>query len=466
MANLKLTEKSVAALRPATQHASSCPGGACACPLQSYHWDTELVGFGVVVGRTGIKTFIARAWVGKKKRRVKIGVAGSPRPDGHPWTVALARVEARQLLGRMSAGEDPNAGKRATSAPLPSTGPTLRQAMELHVTNMRAGRNRRRRVCAPRSIHKIETEIPHHLAAWLDRPLVDLTAFDLQNVCDRIVRETRPRAGAVNAPGRAQANKLIAHVSAIWNAADRLYDLGGRNPAKRLSPGALAPRTTRIDDGAFADWYAKVTAADMNPVRRDLQLVSLFTGIRSDGIRQLRWEDIDHERALVHVRKAKGDRPYSLPLVETVRAILARRRTENAVTFGPWGGDQGWCFPSLSREAPLRVIPVSEVKERRIDRSRADDEGRPVRVQHLPGIHANRRTFNSVAIEIGIPPEARLALMNHEGKGVNVKHYGVPQSWEFLRACAERIEVALRQRLGLAPIASSPPAERPVLRAV
>jgi hypothetical protein len=28
-----------------------------------------------------------------------------------------------------------------------------------------------------------------------------------------------------------------------------------------------------------------------NPVRRDLQLVALFTGIRSDGVRNLRWEE-------------------------------------------------------------------------------------------------------------------------------------------------------------------------------
>lgn len=79
------------------------------------------------------------------------------------------------------------------------------------------------------------TEDPRHLAEWLDRPLVDLTALELQKACDRIERETLPRAGAVNALGRAQANKLIAHVSAIWNAADRLHDLGGKNPAKRLS---------------------------------------------------------------------------------------------------------------------------------------------------------------------------------------------------------------------------------------
>jgi integrase len=262
----------------------------------------------------------------------------------------------------------------------------------------------------------------------------------------------------VTPPGRAHANKLFAPVSAMWNAAARLHDLGGKNPAKRLTPSALAPRTTRIDDDAFTAWYARVTAADMNPVRRDLQLVSLFTGIRSDGIRQLRWDDLDEERRLIHVRKAKGDKPYTLPLVETVRSILERRRAENARTFAPWGGDHGWCFPTLSRAAPFHVIPVSEVKEHRTDRAREDKEGRPLRVLHLPGIHANRRTFNSVAIEIGIPPEARLALMNHEGKGVNVKHYGVPQSWDFLRECAQRIEAALRERLEMPPIAPAAPA--------
>jgi hypothetical protein len=89
------------------------------------------------------------------------------------WTVALARLEACKLLARMSAGEDPNAGKRAMSTPVappPSSGPTMRETLEIDVTNMRAGRNRRRRVCAPRSIQKMETEIPRYLPRWKDHP--------------------------------------------------------------------------------------------------------------------------------------------------------------------------------------------------------------------------------------------------------------------------------------------------------
>jgi hypothetical protein len=51
--------------------------------IQAYYWDTELSGLDVVVGRT-TKTFVARAWINGKNRRVKIGGAGQPRPDGHP----------------------------------------------------------------------------------------------------------------------------------------------------------------------------------------------------------------------------------------------------------------------------------------------------------------------------------------------------------------------------------------------
>ena len=36
-----------------------------------------------------------------------------------------------------------------------------------------------------------------------------------------------------------------------------------------------------------------------------------------------------------------------------------------------------------------------------------DDDGTPLRETYLPGIQACRKTFNSVAMEMGIPKEAR-----------------------------------------------------------
>jgi hypothetical protein len=50
-------------------------------------------------------------------------------------------------------------------------------------------------------------------------------------------------------------------------------------------------------------------------------------------------------------------------------------------------------------------------------------------------------------MEIGVPKEARESLMNHEGRGVNVKSYGFPQNWDYLRSCAEDIERGLWDRI-------------------
>ena len=436
MAQIKLTEKTVAALPPPTD------------AIQAYYWDTDLKGFGVVVGRTK-KTFVARHRVGNKVVKTTIGAAGEPHPDGGPWNVAAARRRAWELLGEMAAGTDPNAARRPHA-----DGPTLREALEFHIQRMERGENRRRKACSPRSIATTRGSVELHLAEYLDRPLVDLTADAITRVMERIEADTARRGGSNpdNPPGRAAANRIIANVSAIWRSYDRRYGLPVVNPATRLQQAALKPRETRIPDAEFADWYAKVMRLE-NPVRRDLQLVALFTAIRSDGVRNLRWEDVDFDAELIQVARAKGDRPYSLPMGKTVRKILQRRKADNATSplLSPFGGDHGFVFPSLSRDMK-RVIPVAEVKERHQlthadGRAVRDEDGEPVRVNTLPGIHVSRRTFNSVAAEIGIDLETRETLMNHSGRGVNVKHYVQTERLDHLRASAERIERALWERI-------------------
>lgn len=125
-------------------------------------------------------------------------------------------------------------------------------------------------------------------------------------------------------------------------------------------------------------------------------------------------------------------------MTATVREIIERRwddnasgKTEHEKQIAMLGGDAGHVFPSLDRSMS-KVIPVAEVKERRVKRDAKgqpilDDDDEPIRETYLPGVHANRRTYNSVAIEIGIPLEVRETLANHNARVVNVRHYGRPQ---------------------------------------
>src|SRR5689334_17938419 len=116
---LELTEKSVASIELPDDKP------------QVIVCDTELVGFGVVVGRQN-RTFVAEGRVNGQKRRKAVGIAGRPRDDGQTWTVQLARSEAKKLLGDMVAGVDPNSERR-----MHREGPTLRDAIALHVSKMK-----------------------------------------------------------------------------------------------------------------------------------------------------------------------------------------------------------------------------------------------------------------------------------------------------------------------------------------
>ena len=83
----------------------------------------EVTGFGAVVGRTGVITFVARGRVAgaRTRTKVKIGIAGRAdgRDDHRVWNVLLARQAAKEILGQLAAGENPNAEARPSTSTAP-----------------------------------------------------------------------------------------------------------------------------------------------------------------------------------------------------------------------------------------------------------------------------------------------------------------------------------------------------------
>jgi integrase len=407
-------------------------------------WDSDLVGFGARVSaksiaflvqhriaQSGGKTKQRRLTIGKLNLQIKPKVGrqliGEPGPDGERWTDKRARAAALVMLGSMKSGVDPRAEQAGP------TGPTLQQAIDLHVANMKAGRGtrrRRKRPCSPRSIETLKDGLELHFATWLDKPLVDLGVAEIRTVVDRVESETPRRKGSnpENPPGRALSNRLLANLSAVWESADKLHDFDVKNPARRHGQAALEPSEQRISDAGFGAWYESVQK--LAPVRRDLYMFCLFSAVRSEGVRHLRWEDVDHDEGLIHVAKAKGGRDYLIPLTDTLAEILDRRRAENVVLFDAHGGDAGWCFPTTTRARPFKVKPLQEPA--------ADG---------IAGPQACRRSYNSVADEIGIGPDHRDRLMGHGGSGVNKRHYSKIENWDATADAAEKIEAAIWARI-------------------
>jgi integrase len=170
-----------------------------------------------------------------------------------------------------------------------------------------------------------------------------------------------------------------------------------------------------------------------NPIRRDLQLFVLLTGLRSADARTVRWEHVDFERGTVHRPKPKGgeDRAFTVPVSRAVLEILRRRRDENCLLYPD---DHGWVFPSKDMEG--RVSHVAQAKEQRYEMGR--------KVEHLPSPHRLRDTFASAAHEARVHPLDLKVLMNHTlPAGDDVTEGYIRPSIEHLRGAVEQVAAFL-----------------------
>lgn len=394
------------------------------------YWDADpsAKGFGVVIGQRTI-TFIARHRVAGKQRDVTIG--GWQRPGagddhGKLWTVARARAEARKLIGQMINDVDPVI-ERASSS---SMGPTLGEAFDAHVARLKA---RKKSEATIATFEKSR----NYLDAWLDRPIAELTGVALAELHGKIKRDAKPRAGATNEKGAPLANRVITNVGTAWASLNKKLEgaLGNWNPAKSVDKDTLDPKLVVVVD--LADWRARVKTM-RNPIQRDGLVFALFTGLRSEDVRTIRFEHYDAKNGTLRMPDPKGGkaRAFTIPVPKTCIEILDRRRASNHDELGE--SDRGWVFPALDSAGD--VGPIGDLRQQ----VHGDDaHGRfPAESPHVL-----RHTYVSIAAEIGISKMDRMTLANHRYASVDVHDSYIAIHLEHLRACANRIEAALLSRM-------------------
>ena len=301
-------------------------------------------------------------------------------------------------------------------------GPTLREAIALHLRAMRA------KACSARSLETLQEETARHLGDWLERPLATLRRHEVATRHEALTDERGPYV----------ANRVMQQLRAVYNtAARRFEDLPATNPVLAVTFNRVRRRREPIPWSELPAWGQRV-AALRNPVRRDLQLFLLFTGLRSLDARTVRWEHVDLAAGTLHRPRPKGgeDRAFTVPVSAPVRELFARRHAENAeLSFG----DAGWVFPARDRAG--RVTHVIEPKEQRLEAGR--------KRRHLPSPHRLRDTFASAAHEARVHPLDLKVLMNHALPAADDVTEGyIRPSVDHLRGAVEAIAAFLLERMG------------------
>jgi hypothetical protein len=213
-------------------------------------WDARLTGFGVVIGRRH-HSFVVRSYERGIRRQVHLGHwapgrlrAADAGIRDRTMTVAMARSAAIQKLGVMRAGADPASGSGEADK---ST--TLADAFALHIDRLRRKGGR------PRSISTIEREVAKHLSGWMERHLVDISRTDCRELHERLTHESGPYL----------ANRVMRHLRAAWNTAEREHDLP-RCPTLAVHWNKEKRRQEPIPWDKLPVWRAAIDA--LSDVRR------------------------------------------------------------------------------------------------------------------------------------------------------------------------------------------------------
>jgi integrase len=400
-------------------------------------WDTEASGFGVVIGKN-TRTFVVNYRASGTLRRQKIGIHGQARADGVLWNVSTARLRARELLGQVAGGADPGAGARTYRDEL-----TLRHALRLYLERMRAKEN------SARSISTLESEVEDHLEDWLARPLAAISRTDCRVRHTEITTQRGPYI----------ANRVMRHVRAIYNAALKEQDLP-TNPTIAVLWNKEHRRQEPIIWDKLPAWRTAVDAI-VNGVRRDFNLLVIFTGLRRVDAATIRWEHLDLDRRTLRRPSPKGGkaRAFTLPLSTVCLEILVRRRVENRFEFPD--GDGGWVFPSTSTKdkacADCAALGVGahvaggishlvEPKEYRKDKAAPSAVVSP---------HRLRDTYTTALAEIpNVSPYVIDVLTNHRPPRGSVTAGYINISDEHLADCQERVSIFLLGKMNPSPTPS------------
>ena len=358
------------------------------------HADTEMRGFYLIVTPTK-RSFYVQSLVNGKQVRTKLG-------DHPSMDAKQARDLARKTLVEMRGGANPNEERRKAKA----RGITLRDALDLHLAA---------KPLSPRTKEDYRYCCDQYLPDWLDKALAELGA-DRAGVRERHRKITEKH-------GASTADTVFRIFRAVYNRGLREHPELPGNPTANVDYHGL--RRRKVDSNADKLRACGKAVLALHPVRRDLHLFMILTGMRRTSACEARIGDLDLGTKRLHVPKPKGgaQRAFDLPLSGPLADLLGQRLRES-----PRLQRKGqWLFPADSKSGH-----VAEVAQHELD--------------GLTG-HALRHTYATLALQAGVPIAELKFLLNHAAGNVTMGYLN--PSLDHLRGYQERASAYVLDALGL-----------------
>lgn len=407
-------------------------------------WDTELRGFGLDVWPSGRRCWIVIYRASGRGRRMTLGRTDIIAP-------AQARNLALDVLSRVAQGEDPLGNrreaakkvKRATDRGFDGEA-TVDIVAQRYLSTLRSRRSPRWATEAERLYYrKIKPEFG-------GRAIRDIEVKDVRALHESLVSTP------------VLANRVKAVISAIVTRA--IED--GDRPRELLNPaGAIVdyPETERNRYLTEDEWprVAKAIAAlraelekarswDTRRNQLDVLITLALTGARLRAVVPRRWKDVDwNERALVVNPPHKG----------VSRILLGEEAFGHLRACFDRSGGQGFIFPGQTRRLGARTArgshDVRPIRQPSPVASLAPMWSQLCALADLNDftLHDWRRTFATVAGDVGISDHMIGGLLGHSVPGIR-RRYARRTDGALLEA-TDKVSAEVTKRLELAFPASA-----------
>jgi integrase len=282
-----------------------------------------------------------------------------------------------------------------------------------------------------RTIADYQDKFDRHLEDWHAKPLAAITREEVSKQHATITERARKARKGKYASGKYAANGCMRLARAVWNYARNELEAPGLAGLNPFRSGKLYHRERARESGMGAKdlpaWWTQLQLLP-NPIRREMHLFTLLSGLRRQDVLTARWENLDEKRKALRIPAPKGgaERAFDLPLSEAMLACL-RRAKEAGNTFFP-EPSQVWIFPAETGH-------IAEVKE----------DGK-VKLSHTG--HALRHSFRTLAGAAGIDRLRLKILMNHAvERDVTDSYASVPALFDSLMDAQQRISAFIVNNL-------------------
>lgn len=345
--------------------------------------DEQVKGLMVVCHRT-TRTFAVQGDVRRNGRHVRTVRVKIDRCD----RVGLreARRRAKELMSQIQSGVDPTSGPA-------ETGITLAQVMDRYGDG---------RELSPRTVEGYRYNVDNYLKPLRGRAVADIGRAEVRELYDAV----RRRSGETTAASAMRTLRLLV------NEARRIDETIGANPVAALR----VPQTRRREVGEIdlRGWWSRTEA--LQPIRRDLHRLFMFSGLRRESLLTIARDDVDVEGRLIEVKHMKSGRPFLLPL-SAFMADTLRDRMRDDERIG-----SRWLWPSPNSGSGRVVEP---------------------REDGLPSPHEYRHHWRTQSIAADVPYAESALLLDQRLPGASGGYVHQRHLAEHLRAYQEKVTAHL-----------------------